>query len=172
MNSKSIAFPYTLFLLLATLMWMTPSAYGQTTDVKITKDCTITPVALNLNDIVCTLTIHNFGAAAADGTTFNDNVPAPVTGLAATCLQMTGGAGCSVVVNLLTNHVSGTINPLPVGGEAVVQITGVVADGIAITNTGTITAPSGVTFSPATDTTSTWHTCYSGDDIFCNGFES
>jgi len=172
MNSKSNVLAHTVFLLFATLLWMTPSAHGQTTtDVKITKTCTVSHVALNQNDITCTLTIHNFGAAAADGTTFNDNVPAAVTGLAATCLQTSGGAGCSVVVNALTNDVSGTINPLPVNGEAIVQITGVVADNIALTNTGTITAPSGVTFSPASDTTSTWQSCDVSDGVFCNGFE-
>ena len=96
--------------------------------------------------IAYTLTITNAGPSAADGSTFNDNVPAVITGIAATCGSAAGGATCGVVT-VAGNTVSGGIPLLPVGGSVVVTITGTVSGSAtgSFTNVGTVAVPVGTT---------------------------
>ena len=103
------------------------------------------PASLNPgNAITYTLTITNAGPSAANGATFNDNVPGVITGVAATCGGASGGATCGAAT-VAGNNVSGIVTLLPVGGSVVVTITGTLSGAAtgSITNIGTVTPPFG-----------------------------
>jgi len=95
--------------------------------------------------ITYTLAIANAGPSAANGATFNDNVPGIVTGVAASCGGAAGGAACGAVT-VVGNTVSGVVATLPVGGSVVVTITGTITGTAAgaITNVATVSPPGGV----------------------------
>ena len=94
--------------------------------------------------ITYTLTLTNAGPSAANGATFNDNVPAIIGGVAAVCGGAAGGATCGAV-SVVGNIVSGVVPLLPVGGSVVITITGNVSGTAAgsFTNIGTISPPIG-----------------------------
>ena len=92
--------------------------------------------------ITYTLLITNAGPSPANGATFMDNVPAAISGVAASCGSAAGGAACGVV-NVSGNSVSGTVPVLPVGGSVVITITGTVTGATTFTNTGTVSPPPG-----------------------------
>ncbi|TCO37662.1 putative repeat protein (TIGR01451 family) [Dokdonella fugitiva] len=92
-----------------------------------------------------TLTITNAGPSAANGATFNDPLPASLTGASATCGNATGGAVCPGVVSVTGNIVSGTIPTLPSGGSLVITINGTTspATNAPLSNTATVAPPAG-----------------------------
>ena len=92
--------------------------------------------------ITYTLLITNAGPSPANGATFMDNVPAAVTGVAASCGSAAGGASCGAV-NVSGNSVSGDVPTLPVGGSVVITITGTVTGFTTFTNTATVSPPPG-----------------------------
>lgn len=92
------------------------------------------------------LTISNAGPGAADGTSYNDPVPAGVSVLGATCGNAQGDAVCASPT-VAGNTVSGTVPTLPSGGSVQITITGTAPPGPAqmLVNTATVTAPTGTT---------------------------
>jgi uncharacterized repeat protein (TIGR01451 family) len=98
-----------------------------------------------------TLTIRNAGPSAANGTTFNDALPATITGITASCGGATGGAVCPGSVSVAGNAVSGTIATMPPNSLVVVTINGTTSASAnaSISNTATVTPPGGTT-DPAT----------------------
>jgi len=94
--------------------------------------------------ITYTLTITNAGPSAADGSTYNDNVPGVISGVGASCGGAAGGATCGAVT-VAGNNVSGIVTLLPVGGSVVVTITGTVSGAAtgSFTNIGTVAPPLG-----------------------------
>ena len=96
-----------------------------------------------------TVLISNAGPSAAGGTSFNDQVPAAINTVSATCGSATNGAVCPASISVVGNSVSGIVNTLPSGSSVTITISGRVSAGATgtITNTATITLPSG-TFDP------------------------
>jgi len=94
--------------------------------------------------ITYTLTIANAGPSAANGATFSDNVPAAITGVGASCGGASGGAACPGSISVAGNSVSGAIPTLPAGGSVVITITGTAPASGVLSNTGTVSAPTGV----------------------------
>jgi uncharacterized repeat protein (TIGR01451 family) len=94
--------------------------------------------------ITYTLTITNAGPSAANGATFNDNVPGVIAAVAASCGGAAGGASCGPV-SVAGNTVSGGVPLLPVGGSVVITITGNVSGAAtgSFTNIGTVAPPVG-----------------------------
>ncbi|MEO8674409.1 MAG: hypothetical protein ABI569_02455 [Casimicrobiaceae bacterium] len=94
--------------------------------------------------ITYTLTITNAGPSAADGATYNDNVPGVISGVGASCGSPLGGATCGAVT-VAGNNVSGSVTLLPVGGSVVVTITGTVSGAAtgSFTNIATVAPPLG-----------------------------
>ena len=81
----------------------------------------------------------------ADGTTFSDNVAAPVTVTQTTCTPSGGAAGCTV--GFVGNAVTGTIATFPTGSQVVVTVVGTVPAGNTGTysNTANVTPPANLT---------------------------
>lgn len=106
--------------------------------------------------VAYTLTISNAGPSSADGTTYNDDVPAGITGVSAACGNAQGGAVCAAPA-VAGNNVSGSVPTLPVGGSVVITINGTTPPGPTQTlvNTATVTAPSGTTDPDGNNNTST-----------------
>jgi uncharacterized repeat protein (TIGR01451 family) len=94
--------------------------------------------------ITYTLTITNAGPSAANGATFNDNVPGVIAAVAASCGGAAGGASCGPV-SVAGNTVSGVVPLLPAGGSVVITITGNVSGAAtgSFTNIGTVAPPVG-----------------------------
>ena len=104
-----------------------------------------------------TLTIRNAGPSAANGTTFNDVMPASITGVTASCGSATGGAVCPGSVTVAGNTVSGTIATMPPNSSVVVTINGTTSSSVnaSIANTATVSPPSGTTDPTPGNNTST-----------------
>jgi hypothetical protein len=97
--------------------------------------------------VTSTITISNSGPDFADGTSFDDPVPPPITVLTAVCQNALGGAACPAgPLTINGNDVSGAIPTLPVGGSVDIVITGSVPDGRTdqITNTATLAVPANI----------------------------
>jgi uncharacterized repeat protein (TIGR01451 family) len=97
--------------------------------------------------VTSTITISNSGPDFADGTSFDDPVPSPITVISAVCQNALGGAVCPAGPLTVTgNDVSGAIPTLPVGGSVDIVITGSVPDGSTaqITNTATLSVPANI----------------------------
>lgn len=107
-----------------------------------------------------TLTIANAGPSAANNATFNDAVPASITGVTASCGGAAGGAVCPASVTVAGNNVSGTIPTLPPGGSVVVTINGTASPSASapITNSATVAPPAGTTDPTPSNNTSSWTT--------------
>jgi uncharacterized repeat protein (TIGR01451 family) len=92
-----------------------------------------------------TLTISNAGPSTASGAVITDNVPADITGVAASCAGATGGATCPSSFSILGNAVSAIVPSLPAGGSVQVTINGTVANTASgsITNTASVAPPAG-----------------------------
>jgi uncharacterized repeat protein (TIGR01451 family) len=116
---------------------------GATADVSIQKSATPSVVANGA--ITYTLLVGNAGPSSADGSTFNDPLPAGVTFVSATCGSESNGALCGPV-SATGNTVSGSVSTLPPTGSVAITITGTAPNGAAtLTNTGTVAAPAGTT---------------------------
>ena len=108
--------------------------------------------------IVYTVTLINNGLSAADGATFNDTLPAGLTGVTATCTGSsgTGTSACAAITLAVTaSSVSGSIPRFPSGGNVIITIRGTAPATGPVTNTVTITPPPGVTDPTPTNNTST-----------------
>ncbi len=103
------------------------------------------------------LLIRNAGPSQANGTSFNDIVPATITGITASCAGALAGAVCPASVSVSGNMVSGLIASLPSGGSLVITINGTVATNATgtIANTATVTPPATVTDPDTANNTST-----------------
>jgi len=114
--------------------------------------------------ITYTLTVSNAGPSSANGTTFNDVVPAAITGVTASCGSAAGGAVCPASVNVSGNTVSGAVPTLPPNSSVVVTITGTTSassNGAPLTNTATVAPPAGATDPTSANNTSTVTTAQS-----------
>jgi uncharacterized repeat protein (TIGR01451 family) len=103
------------------------------------------------------ITITNPGPSAADGARFSDAVPALVNSVAATCGSAINGAVCPSTINIAGNNATALIPRLPAGSSVTIQITGTVLGNAtgSITNSASISPPSGVTDPDITNNTST-----------------
>ena len=118
----------------------------------------LAPAAVNAGaSIGWQLRIRNAGPSIANGTRFNDVVPAIVTGVTGSCAAASGGAACPTTVGVSGNTVSGVIATLPPGGEVLIQVNGVVSGGAVgtVNNTASVTPPVGtIDPNPADNTSS------------------
>jgi hypothetical protein len=113
------------------------------------KTVTYDPVA---GTVTSTFTIQNndpnnaIPPDNADGTTFEDIVPAPVTVTSVTCTPSSGTVSCDTTATV-GNDVKGTISPFPTGTSVLVTIVGTVPGGNTGTysNTATLTPPANLT---------------------------
>jgi uncharacterized repeat protein (TIGR01451 family) len=95
--------------------------------------------------IAYSVVVTNNGPSDANGASFSDPVPAAITGVTASCGTPTGGAVCGAI-NLAGNDVTSAITMLPAGASVTFTIGGAApADAATLTNTATITPPTGVT---------------------------
>jgi len=110
-------------------------------DLSITKtdgETTAAPGQVRTYTIVAT----NNGPAPASGATVTDNVPASLTGPTWTCVE-SPGATCTP--GPVAGNINDTVN-LPVGATVTYTLTGTVsANPTGLTNTATVTVPSGMT---------------------------
>ena len=107
-------------------------------DVRIEKTG---PAIAGVGDtLVYTLLVTNDGPSSADGTVFNDDVPAEITVSGATCGTPTGGAVCGTV-SQVGNAVSSTITTLPPNSSVTFTITGTPNTQANVINTATVTPP-------------------------------
>jgi len=65
----------------------------------------------------------------ADGTGYDDVVPAPVVVTGATCQVLSGAADCGAGPTVVGNHISGTIPTFPSGSSVKITISGTVPPG-------------------------------------------
>ena len=94
--------------------------------------------------ITKTFTLTNNGPDPANGTSFADTVPAPVSVTGATCGNALGGAVCPVSVSAAGNNVSATIVTLPSGGSVDITINGTVPAGNTGSYSNTVTLTAGL----------------------------
>jgi len=90
-----------------------------------------------------TLVVANAGPDAANGTIFNDNVPATIGGVTALCGSPTGGAACGAVT-VTGNNVSSTVAALPAGGSVTFTIQGTAPQSGMLSNAATALVPAGI----------------------------
>ncbi|HET9577237.1 MAG TPA: hypothetical protein VFP44_05380, partial [Usitatibacter sp.] len=90
-----------------------------------------------------TIVVSNAGPSPASGAQLTDNVPAAVTGVAASCGSPTGGAACGAV-NVSGNAVTSTITTLPAGSSVTFTITGTAPAAGTFTNSASVVTPAGV----------------------------
>jgi uncharacterized repeat protein (TIGR01451 family) len=101
------------------------------------------------------LIIGNAGPSSADGSTFNDPLPAGVTFVSAACGSESNGAVCGPV-SATGNTVNGSVSTLPPTGSATITITTTAPNSaITLMNTATVAAPAGTTDPNPVNNTST-----------------
>ncbi len=109
-----------------------------------------------------TITLENAGPNSADGATFIDKLFFPATNVTASCSSATLGATCPSPTITGSNPISvgGTITTFPVGAVVKITVQGNFPLGGAssVTNTATISTPSGVTETNSLTNTSTINT--------------
>ena len=108
--------------------------------------------------IVYTVTLINNGLSAADGATFVDTLPAGLTGVTAVCTGSagTGTSPCSAITLAVTSaSVSGAVPSFPSGGSVIITIRGTAPATGPVSNTVTITPPTGITDPTPGNNTST-----------------
>jgi uncharacterized repeat protein (TIGR01451 family) len=116
------------------------------------------PAAVNAGaGISYQIKIKNAGPSTANAASFADAVPDFITGVAASCLSATGGAACPSPVSVVGNLVSGLVAALPAGGEITINVVGTVAASTTgtVSNTATVTTPSGTVDPDPSDNSST-----------------
>lgn len=115
-----------------------------------------------------TIVVDNAGPVAANGTTIVDIFPAAFTGASWTC-SATGGASCTATGS---GNITQLVN-LPVGGEVVFDVNGIVAPGTTGTVTNTVTAvvAGGITDPLQSNNTATLNTQPNAGELFADGFE-
>jgi uncharacterized repeat protein (TIGR01451 family) len=120
----------------------TVNAAGTVTDLSIDKTANAA-TATGSNTITYTITVSNNGAAV-NGAAVTDLFPAEVTAVSWTC-SASSGSSCSAGAG------SGDITALSLnlldGGAATIVATGTIASGVSgdVTNTASVSAPTGVT---------------------------
>jgi uncharacterized repeat protein (TIGR01451 family) len=123
-------------------------------NLKITK--TSAKTSYDVGETVSyTIVVKNNGPAPTTGVKTTDPLPSLLTGLSASCAASGGGAcGSGTFTGNTYNATSGT---MPVGGQVTYTITGAIpATAVGpITNTATVTPPSGVTDPDTGDNSST-----------------
>jgi uncharacterized repeat protein (TIGR01451 family) len=116
-----------------------------------------TTAAIPGGPISYSIDVVNAGPGAANGAVFTDTVPAVVTGVTWTCTA-SGGAVCPAASGS-GNTISQTIAIFPMNGALRYQITGTLSamalPGASVSNTATITPPTGVTDPEPGNNTST-----------------
>lgn len=112
--------------------------------------------------------VNNIGPSPAPGTTVVDVFPAAYTGASWTCAG-TGGGSCAANGS---GNIAQLVN-LPVGGEVVFSVTGVVAPGTSgdLVNSVTAVVAAGITDPLPGNNSATLVTQPQSDGIFANGFE-
>jgi len=108
-----------------------------------------------------TLDMYNNGPAAVTNATFNDNLPVDLSNATFVSCNATGGATCPVSYNISNTNVSGTIPNLPSGGRVVFvfSVTAPMYNSYtSISNTATISCPSGITEANPLTNSSTFNT--------------
>jgi len=124
-------------------------------DTNIAKS--VSPGVVGGGPITYTLVITNAGPSSADGATYNDPMPAGITGITASCGSATGGASCGAGPSVTGSTVSGTVPVLPPGGSLTITINGTAPSGATqmLVNTATLTNPPGTPDPNPTNNTST-----------------
>jgi uncharacterized repeat protein (TIGR01451 family) len=127
-------------------------------DTNIAKS--VSPGVVGGGPITYTLVITNAGPSSADGATYNDPMPAGITGVTATCGSASGGATCGtgpMVSGSGPFTVSGTVPVLPPSGTLTITISGTAPSGATqmLVNTATLTNPPGTPDPNPIDNTST-----------------
>jgi uncharacterized repeat protein (TIGR01451 family) len=110
--------------------------------------------ALPNGQVVYTLLISNNGPVAADGATITDPAVANFTVSAIACTSSTGGATCPTIGSQ-TSFGTLTVGTFPANSSVTIQVTGEAGASGGITNTATVTPPSGITDSNTSNNTST-----------------
>ncbi len=115
-----------------------------------------------------TILVNNAGPAAAPGTTVVDVFPAAYTGVTWTC----SGSGGGTCVAGGSGNIAQLVN-LPVGGEVVFDVSGVVAPGTTgpLVNSVTAVVGAGLTDPQPADNTATLTLQAGTPLIFADGFE-
>jgi uncharacterized repeat protein (TIGR01451 family) len=117
-------------------------------DIAIVKTAPV--VDKSTGTITYSLLISNAGPDAANGTTYDDMLPAGASGIIATCGSPTGNAVCDVAPPTVSGtDVSGTVPTLPNGGSVTITITAIFPPGTqGVSNTATVMLPQGTTTDP------------------------
>ncbi|MEP7043596.1 MAG: hypothetical protein ABI843_11070 [Dokdonella sp.] len=99
--------------------------------------------------------VTNLGPSDANGTVFDDPLPAGIGAISASCGAATAGAVCGAV-DVAGNEVSSTIATLPANASVTFTITGAAPpDATTLSNTASATAPVGVTDPTSANNSST-----------------
>ena len=117
-----------------------------------------------------TIVVNNTGPVAAPGTTVVDVFPAAYTGVTWTCAP-SGGATCTAAGS---GNITQLVN-LPVGGEVVFDVTGIVAPGTTadLVNSATAVVGAGITDPDLGNNIATLTVQAAGPPlIFADGFEN
>jgi uncharacterized repeat protein (TIGR01451 family) len=103
------------------------------------------------------IVVRNDGPSAANGATFNDVVPANISGVSATCTIRSGAAACPTTVGISGNTVSGAIPSLPAGASVAITVTGIISTSAtgSLANTVTVSPPGGTTDSNSANNSAT-----------------
>jgi uncharacterized repeat protein (TIGR01451 family) len=115
-------------------------------NLSITKTDAVTTVTSG-GTTTYTIVVSNAGPSAADGALFTDPAVSNLTVTGVTCGSASGGAVCPVSGNTTKELMQGAgivIPTLPVGGSVTFSVTGTVGTGGSISNTATISPPSGI----------------------------
>ena len=113
--------------------------------------------------ITYTVSVTNSGPNSADGSTLTDTVPASISGVTWTCTA-SAGAACGSASGS-GNAINLPIPTLPAGGTVTLTVSGTVsplAGGTTLTNTATVSLPTGRSDPNPNNNTSTVNTSVSG----------
>ncbi len=106
------------------------------------------------------ITISNNGPDAANGATFNDNLPAGIKNASYVGCTASGGAVCPSSYSINNTNFSGTVPTLPNGGQIIMTINleaPAPPKSSSFSNTATVTPPSGVTETNPASNSSIWN---------------
>ncbi|NLU95724.1 gliding motility-associated C-terminal domain-containing protein [Chitinophaga sp. Ak27] len=121
------------------------------TDLSITK--TGPANVFEHGKVTYVLTINNAGPMAADGATVQDVLPAGLSQTAISITQNTGGAA-NIQTGITSSAATATIGTFPVGGQVVLQITGVASTSGTLLNTAVVNTPAGLPDADSSNNTS------------------
>ncbi|HWH42909.1 MAG TPA: hypothetical protein VNU21_23880, partial [Usitatibacter sp.] len=122
-------------------------AASATLDVRPEADLAVTKTAAATvaagGSVTYTIVVSNAGPQAANGAQLNDALPGVLTGVAASCGSVTGGAACGAV-NVSGNTITSAITTLPAGGSVTFTVTATAPAAGTFANTASVVAPAGV----------------------------